>query len=138
MIEPWIEFGVGMLAGGLGLSACWGLFWFVIGAIGVARGTCTRQVLLSALAVFVSPLLMMAGLMWLKGGTHGTGLEFAGGLSVVPLVLVGLGLRRAPDGQLASTHMVDGVRHLMDKLLGQHRACGGCSGGQGQGPGGCG
>ncbi len=142
MIQPWIEFGTGVLMGGLGVSACWGLFWLVIGVVGFRRGTCSRQMLFSALAASGAPLVMIALLLWARGVAQGPGLEFVGGLSVVPLVLVGFGLRRAPDGQLAGVHMVGGVRHLMDKLLGHHHACGGCSGGcsggPGQGAGGCG
>lgn len=138
MMQPWVEFGTGLLMGGLGLSACWGLFWLVIGAVGFRRGACNGQVVLSALAASGVPLVMIALLLWVRGVAQGPGLEFVGGLSVVPLVLVGFGLRRAPDGQLAGAHMVGGVRHLMDKLLGNHRTCGGCSGGHEPGPGGCG
>ena len=136
-IQPWIEFGTGLLTGGLGLSTCWGLFWFVIGLVGFIRGTCNRQVLLSGLAAAGVPLLMLAVLAWLKGGAQGPGLPFIGGLSILPLVLVGLALRRAPDGQLAGARMLSGVRHLMEKLLGKHRACGGCGDEHGRGPGGC-
>lgn len=138
MIQPWIEFGIGLLTGGLGLSACWGLFWLVIGAVGFMRGTCKRQVLLNSLAASGIPLLMMVSLAWLRDPAHGLGLAFIGGLSVMPLVLVGFGLRRAPDGQLAGAHMLDGVRHLMEKLLGVHRACGGCGDEHGRRGGGCG
>ena len=137
-MQPWIEFGTGLLMGGLGLSACWGLFWLVIGAVGFWRGTCNRQVLLSASAASGVPLALLALLLWVSGAAQGPGLEFVGGLIVVPLLLVGFGLRRAPDGQLAGAHMVGGVRHLVEKLLGHHQACGGCSGGHGPGPGGCG
>ena len=35
------EFGVGLLLGGLGVSACWGLFWLSIGMVGVSRGSCS-------------------------------------------------------------------------------------------------
>jgi hypothetical protein len=138
MTQPWIDFGTGLLTGGLSLSACWGLFWLVIGAVGFRRGTCSRQVLLSALAASGVPLSMLAALVWWRGAAQGPGLEFIGGLSVVPLVLAGFGLRRAPDGQLAGAHMVAGVRHLMEKLLGKHQACEGCSGEHGCGSGGCG
>ena len=79
--------------------------------------------------------MMIAVLLWWRGIGQVPGFEFVGGVSVVPLVLAGLGLRRAPDGQLAVAHMVAGVRQLMDKLLGHQHACGGCSGGCGDGPG---
>lgn len=135
MMQAWIEFGTGLLMGGLGVSTCWGLFWLVIGAVGFQRGTCNSQVLLSALTASGVPLAMLAVLLWWRGVGQVPGLEFVGGLSVVPLVLAGFGLRRAPDGQLAAVHMVAGVRQLRDKLLGYQHACGGCSGGCGDGPG---
>jgi len=138
MIHPWIEFGTGLLTGGLGLSACWGLFWLVIGSVGFMRGTCNRQVLLNGLAAAAIPLLMMAGLAWLRDPTYANGFAFSGGLSVMPLVLIGFGLHRAPDGKLAGAHMLGGVRHLMDKVLGKHQACGGCGDEHGRGAGGCG
>jgi hypothetical protein len=141
MAQPWIEFTTGLLTGGLALSACWGLFWLAIGAVGCLRGTCGRRVLLNSLVVSAFPLLFMAVLMWMRDATHAPGLAFAAGLSTMPLVLVGFGLRRAPDGQRAGAHMLGGVRHLMDQLLGKHQACGDCGGcgdGPGHGAGGCG
>lgn len=123
--------------GGLGLSACWGLFWLMIAGIGVMRGTCGRQVLLSGLAASGAPLLLMALLVWLRGSVSGQELPFAGGLAVMPLVLIGFGLRRAPDGRLAAAHMFGGVRDLMEKLLGAHQGCEGCDAHK-MGPGGCG
>ena len=138
MTQPWIEFGTGVLAGGLGLSACWGLFWFTIGCVGLMRGTCSRRVLLNSVAASVFPLLLVTLLIWGRDSTGAPGLAFAGGLGIMPLVVVAFGLRRAPDGRLAGAHMLGGVRHLMDKLLGKHDTCGGCEGGHGQGAGGCG
>jgi len=138
MMQSWIEFGTGLLMGGLGLSAGWGLFWLTIVAVGFRRRTCNRRVLLSAVAAFGVPLVMIVGLVWVSGVAQGSGLEFVLGLPVVPVALVGLGLRRAPDGRLAGSHMVGGVRHLTEKLLGNHQACSGCDGGHGERPGGCG
>ena len=119
-----IHFALGVLAGGLILSGCWGLFWAVIGSIGLARRTCSWRALFNSLAVGAVPLSIAAGLMWMKGG--GADPAFAVGLTIVPLVLMGFGLRHAPDGQRAGMHMVAGVRGLMDDLLGRHQACGGC------------
>ena len=138
MMQSWIEFGTGLLMGGLGVSACWGLFWLVIGVVGFRRGTCSRQVLLSAMAASGVPLVMVALLLWVSGVAQGPGFAFIGGLGVVPMVVVGFGLRRAPDGQLAGVHMLEGIRNLRGRLLGQHQACSGCSGGHGHGSGGCG
>ena len=141
MMQPWLEFGMGLLMGGLALSASWGLFWLVIGVVGYRRGTCSRQVLLNATAASGVPLMVLALLLWVRGVVQGVGLELIGGLGVVPLLVAGFGLRRAPDGQLAGAHMLDGIRHLRDRLLGRQQArsgCSGCSGGHGHGSGGCG
>jgi hypothetical protein len=138
MAQPWIDFGTGLLAGGLGLSAGWGLFWFVIGMVGYMRGTCSQRVLLNSLAGLTIPLLMLAGLAWLRDSSGVPGFAFACGLGVMPLVLVAFGLRRAPDGRLAGVHMLGGVRHLMGTVLGAHQECGGCGGEHGRGAGGCG
>jgi hypothetical protein len=109
----------------------------MIGSVGVMRGTCSRQVLLNALAASGAPLVLMALLAWLGWSAPGHGLACAGGLAVMPLVLIGFGLRRAPDGRMAAAHMLGGVRHLTDKLLGAHQGCEGCDAHK-MGPGGCG
>ena len=119
-----IDFGLGVLAGGLVLSGCWGLFWVAIGSIGLARRTCSWRVLFNSLAMGVVPLSMVGALMWVRGG--GADPAFALGLTILPLVLMWLGLRHAPDGQRAGMHMVAGVRHLIDDLVGTHQECGGC------------
>jgi hypothetical protein len=139
MAQRWIEFGTGLLAGGLALSAGWGLFWLVIGVVGYMRGTCSQRVLLNGLAGLTIPLLMLAALAWLWDSSRMPGFWFACGLGVMPLVLVTFGLRRAPDGRRAGVHMLGGVRHLMGTVLGAgHQGCGGCGGEHGRGTGGCG
>ena len=121
-----VDFGLGILSGGLVLSMGWGWFWLVIGTVGLARRTCRVRVVLNSLIVGVVPLCLVWALLWARGHMEGNSQAFAAGLSIMPLVLVGLALRRAPDGQRAGTHMVEGVRHLMDELLGRHHGCGGC------------
>jgi hypothetical protein len=135
MQEGLLDFGAGTLVGGFVVSACWGLFWLTIGTIGLMRRTCSRQVVLNSLAAFTVPLLLVWAVIWGRGAAHVSSSAFALGLSVMPLVVVGFGLRQAPDGKRAGVHMLDGVRHLKDKLLGRHQECGGC--GHEQGPGGC-
>ncbi len=126
MSQGLIDFGVGILAGGLSLSACWGLFWLGIGTVGLLRGTCNWRVVLNSLTVGVVPLLLIVGLLWWHGGAYGVGSAFGMGMMGMPIVLVGFGLRQAPDGRRAGAHVLDGVRHLMDELLGRHHECGGC------------
>lgn len=121
------EFGVGLLLGGLGVSACWGLFWLSIGMVGVSRGSCSWRVMGNSLMATVLPLSLMAGLLWWYDGVHGVSGTLAMGLLGMPMVLVGLGLRPAPDGQRAGQHMLDGVHHLIDQLLGKHQDCSGCT-----------
>lgn len=130
MSQQWIAFGVGLLVGGLGLSACWGLFWLTIGTAGLIRGTCGWRVVLNSLMVGVVPLTLIAGLSWWPGGEYEVDAAFAMGMMGMPIVLLGVGLRRAPDGRRAVAHMLDGVRHLMDQLLGRHHECGGCDEGR--------
>lgn len=126
MRDAIIDFGVGILTGGLSLSIGWGLFWLAISSVGLARGTCTWRAVLNSMVVGTIPLCLVWGLLWAMGTAHGPGPAFASGLSVMPLVLIGFGLRQAPDGQRAGIHMLNGVRHLMDELLGRHHECGGC------------
>lgn len=126
MNQEWIAFGVGLLVGGLSLSACWGLFWLAIGTVGLVRGTCSWRVVLNSLTVSAVPLVLIAGLFWLHSGGYGVSSAFGMGIMGMPIVLLGFGLRQAPDGRRAGAHMLDGVRHLMDELLNRHHECGGC------------
>jgi len=121
-----IDFIAGAMAGGLGLSFCWGLFWLVVGSIGLSRGTCTWRVVANSALVGGLPVLLGAGLLWARGDIQATG-TFILGLLMMPLLLLGLGLRKAPDGRRAGAHMLAGMRHLMEELLGEHQGCGGCS-----------
>lgn len=126
MTHAWVAFGVGLAVGGLGLSACWGLFWLVIGTTGLVRKTCGWRAVLNSLTVGIVPLLLIAGLLWFTGGSNGLHPVFGVGVLVMPTVLTGFAMRRAPDGRRAVTHILEGVRGLKDELLGQHRACAGC------------
>ena len=126
MSQAWLAFSIGLAVGGLSLSTCWGVFWLVVGTAGLVRRTCGWRAVLNGLTVGTLPLLLIAGLLWLLGGTDNIHPGFGAGLLVMPMVLAGFGLRRAPDGRRAVTHMLEGVRQLMDELLGRHRACAGC------------
>lgn len=126
MQDGLLNFGVGTIVGGLCLSAGWGLFWLSIAAVGVSRGTCSWRVVLNSLAVLISPLLLAWFVIRLRGIAPITSVSFASGLTVMPFILLGLGLRPGPDGQRAGAHMLDGIWHLKDELLGKHHGCGGC------------
>jgi hypothetical protein len=121
-----IDFGIGVIFGGLALSASWGWLWLVISAIGLARGVCGFRVVMNSLVVGMTPLLLGWGVWWLRAGDDTPTAAFVGGLLVMPLLLTGLGLRRASDGRRVGRHMVEGILHLRDQLLGMHHDCGGC------------
>jgi len=126
MNQGMIDFVLGVLVGGLGLSACWGLFWLAIGIAGLIRRTCGWRVVLNSLTVGAVPILLIATMFWWRGGGYGVSSSFAMGTMGMPIVLLGLGFRQAPDGRRAGTHMLEGVRQLMEELLGRHHECGGC------------
>src|SRR6476646_7938257 len=61
-----IDFGMGVMIGGLTLSACWGWLWLIIGTVGLARGACSRRVVMNSLVVGISPLVLGWGVWWLR------------------------------------------------------------------------
>lgn len=126
VVQQVMDFGTGLVIGGLGMSAAWGLFWLAIGLVGLRRGTCSGRVVLNSLLAGLAPMGLIVLLLWWRGVAPEVGL-FGAGLVGMPLLLAGLGCRKAPDGQRAGSHMLGGVRHLKDELLGRHRGCGGCS-----------
>lgn len=126
MYHSIMNFGTGVIIGGLVLSACWGWLWLVIGTIGYARGVCRLRVIANSLVVGVSPMLLAWGLWWMRAEGFSPNPGFVAGLLVMPLMVVGLGLRKASDGRRAGLHMAEGIRHLKDELLGVHHDCGAC------------
>lgn len=127
MQDAVFDFGLGAMVGGLTMSACWGLFWLAIGTIGLTRRTCSWRVVLNSVTVLAVPLLLGCAILWARGATPPYGSAFGSGLLVLPLVSMGFALRRAPDGQRAGVHLLEGMRSLTDELLGKHNGCGGCS-----------
>lgn len=126
MQEGAIDFILGAIVGGFCLSACWGLFWLSVSTVGLIRGTCHWRAVANSLAVLVAPLILGWLFIWFRGTMAVANVAFGLGLLVMPFVVLGLGLRSAPDGQRAGVHMLDGVQHLKNKLLGKHQGCGGC------------
>lgn len=123
---------VGILTGGLALSAAWGLFWLAISLVGVGRGTCGWRVAFMSLVGGCVPLVLVIALVWWMGDLGRLTSAFVVGLLGMPMVLAGFGLRRMPDGQRAGTHLAAGIRHLRENLLGVHQGCGGCHDGHDQ------
>ncbi|MBK8275046.1 MAG: hypothetical protein IPP12_13360 [Nitrospira sp.] len=124
MMHPLIEFVLGVVSGGLAVSTAWGLFWLGVSLKGRARGTCGWPVVLKSTVAGVVPLSLVAAVLWWMGGR--ANLAFGIGVLGMPTLLLGLWLRRMPDGRRAGTHMVAGVRQLMGEILGTHQGCGGC------------
>lgn len=120
-----INFAVGVLMGGLALSAAWGLFWLTVGAIGLWRGTCSWRVVTNSLVVGGAPLLLAWVLVSVSGAVL-PNMAFVGGFLVIPFILAGFALRPVPDGHRAGAAMLQGIGRLIDELLGKHHACGGC------------
>ncbi|MBS0152770.1 MAG: hypothetical protein JSR31_17725 [Nitrospira sp.] len=126
MMHLLIEFVLGVVSGGLVVSAAWGLFWLGVSLTGRARGTCGWPVVLKSVVAGIVPLSLVVAVLWWMGGSASMTLVFGVGLLGMPTVLLGLWLRRMPDGRRAGTHMVAGVRQLMGEILGAHQGCGGC------------
>ncbi len=126
MMHALSDFFAGVVTGGLVVSTAWGLFWLGVTLIGRGRGTCGWPVVLKSAVAGVVPLSLVAAVLWWVGGTTNLTPVFGVGLLGVPTVLLGLWLRRMPDGRRAGTHLVAGVRQLMAELLGTQRGCGGC------------
>ena len=121
-----VDFGIGVIIGGLALSACWGWLWLIIGTVGLARGASSLRVVMNSLAVGVSPLVLAWGAWWVRAEAFSPNVAFVAGLCVLPLLLTGLGLRKAPDGRRVGLHMLESISRLKDELLGTHHECGGC------------
>ena len=126
MTDVLIDSFAGFLTGGLALSAAWGLFWLSISLVGLSRRTCNRRIVLMSLLGGLVPLALAIALVCWMGHLERMTAAFAVGLMGMPTVLAGFWLRRMPDGQRAGIHLVAGVRHLMEDLLGTHQGCGDC------------
>ena len=133
MTQTVFELLAGVVTGGLILSAAWGLFWLAISSVGLSRGTCGWPVVLKSCVGGFVPLCLALVVVWWMGGVERATAIFAVGLAGMPMVLLGLWMRRMPDGQRAGTHLSAGVQHLMGQLLGKHQGCGGCDEGHDHG-----
>ena len=127
MTSTVIDFGTGVLIGGLILSSCWGWFWLTIGAVGLTRGVCGPRVVVNSLIVGLTPLMLGWWVWWMRSDAFAFHPAFIAGLLVLPSTMVLLGLRRAADGRRAGLHMAEGIHHLKSELLGAHHECAGCS-----------
>ncbi len=128
MLETAISFVLGLVLGGFGVSAGWGLFWSVFALVGVARGTSKWQVVRASLTAGLIPLLMAVAVVWAMDGARLGTWPFLLGVAGVPVTLLGLSLRKLPDGTRVGERLVGGAQTMMDTMLGRHADCGGCGG----------
>ena len=128
MIETAISFALGLVLGGFGVSACWGLFWSVLAIMGVLRGTSKWQVVRASLTAGIVPLLMAVVVLWMIDAARVTTWPCVLGVVGVPVILLGMGLRKLPDGTRVGERLVGGARTMMDTMLGRHQGCGDCGG----------
>ncbi len=126
MIETAISFALGLVLGGFGVSASWGLFWSVLALVGVLRGTSKWQVVRASLTAGLVPLLMVVAVAWMIDAARMATWPFALGVAGVPVTLLGLGLRKLPDGTRVGERLIGGAQTMMDTMLGRHHECGGC------------
>jgi len=126
MTETAISVVLGLVLGGFGVSACWGLFWSVFALVGAVRGTSKWQVVRASLTAGGVPLLIATAVVWMIDPARLTTWPFLLGIAVVPVTLFGLGLRKLPDGTRVGERLVGGTQTMMDTMLGRHHECGGC------------
>lgn len=126
MIETAISLALGLVLGGFGVSACWGLFWSIFAIVGALRGASKWQVVRASLTAGIVPLLIAVAVVWMMDpGRMGTW-SFLLGMVGVPATLLGLGLRKLPDGSRVGERLIGGAQTMMDTMLGRHHGCGGC------------
>jgi hypothetical protein len=126
MIYIATSFLFGIALGGLSVSAAWGLFWLGLASVGLARGTSGWKVVRAS---FMAGAIPAALLLWVVLAMDPARVEtwpFVLGFVGVPVVLIGLGLRRLPDGTRVAGRLLGGVQVMMDTMLGRHHECGGC------------
>jgi hypothetical protein len=126
MMETAISFVLGLVLGGFGVSASWGLFWSVLALIGVLRGTSKWQVVRASLTAGIVPLLMAVAVVWTMDAARVATWPFWFGVAGVPVILLGMGARKLPDGTRVGERLVGGAQTMMDTILGRHHECGGC------------
>ncbi len=128
MIETGLSFLLGLVLGGFSVSACWGVFWLVLALVGVARGTSGWKVVRASLAAGTVPLVLALVLLWSTDPARLATWPFLIGAAAVPVLLLGLALRKLPDGTRVGGRLVGGAQAMMDTILGKHQGCGDCGG----------
>ncbi len=126
MVDTGVSFGVGLLMGGLGMMLGWGLLWFVVGAIGLARRTCGSAIFLSSVSSTAIAGLSLAGVYWAVDVARLGSSAWYLGLAGVPSALLVAAAFRLEDGRRIGPAFVEGSRLMVHQLLGLHQEEGGC------------
>jgi hypothetical protein len=125
MVETVTSILVGVVLGGLIISACWGLFWLVLASVGLVRGTSGWKVLRASFIAGAVPAALLLGVALMLDRARVGTWPFVLGFVVVPALLAVLGLRKLPDGTRVAGRLLGGVQMMRDTMLGRHHGCGG-------------
>ncbi|MCC6967883.1 MAG: hypothetical protein IT391_16550 [Nitrospira sp.] len=126
MVDAGISFSVGLLIGGLSLMMGWGLLWFVVGAIGLARQTSGWPIFISSVSSTAIAGGAMAVVFWAIDAARLSSSALHAGLVGIPLALLAASAFRLQDGRRIGPAFVEGTRLMLQQLLGAHQEEGGC------------
>ena len=125
MVDAGISFSVGLLIGGLSLMMGWGLLWFVVGAIGLARQTSGWPIFISSVSSTAIAGGAMAVVLWAVDAARLSSPALHAGLAGIPLALCVASTFRLQDGRRIGPAFVEGTRLMLQQVLGAHQAEGG-------------
>lgn len=126
MVDTGVSFGVGLLMGGLGLMLAWGLLWFVVGAIGLARHTSGWAIFMSSVSSTAIAALSLTGVFWAVDAARLGSSALHLGLAGIPMALLVAAAFRLEDGRRIGPAFVEGSLMMVHQLLGLHQEGGGC------------
>lgn len=126
MVDAGISLMVGLLIGGLSLMVGWGLLWFVVGAIGLARQTSGWPIVMSSVSSTAIACGVMAAVFWTVDAARLSSPALQAGLAGIPLALLAASALRLQDGRRIGPAFVEGSRMMVHQLLGVHQGVGGC------------
>lgn len=112
-----LAFVIGVLMAALSLGAVWALFWSVVSAVGLSRGTCRPGTLRNAVAAGLMQIVLLVGMMWFVefGQLRRVPLWF--GVVYVPLHLILTGSHKQPDGRRAGSRKLTELRTMVHGML---------------------
>lgn len=126
MVDTGVSFGVGLLIGGLGLMLAWGLLWFVVGAVGLARRTSGWAIFMSSVSSTAIAALSLTGVFWAVDAARLGSSALHLGLAGIPMALLVAAAFRLEDGRRIGPAFIEGSLMMVHQLLGLHEEGGGC------------